>query len=144
MASSNPDSVRVSVFYAQATVTADCATAPKRATAVAAPQVWTVTLELPQGATVRDAVAASGLLVHLPGLAIEALDLGVFNRVCEAERQLEPGDRVEIYRPLQIDPKAARHLRVAARRKAEASARQSPRLATGGADAAEPGKSSQG
>ena len=96
------------------------------------PHLWVVDLQLPLGATVRDAVAASGLLQCLPGTPIEALDLGVFNRACTLERLLQPGDRVEIYRPLQIDPKAARHLRVAARRKADARARQEARAEGGG------------
>jgi len=118
------DLVRVDVVYAlpPGAARADAATSGGLPIAVAHPVV--VTVELAPGATVRDAVLASGLLQHLPGVAVDALDLGVFNRAARPERLLEPGDRVEIYRPLQIDPKAARHLRVAARRKAEARARQ--------------------
>lgn len=97
---------------------------PRPAATWAVPRLLCVTLDLPSGATASDAVRASGLLVHLPGIPIERLDLGVFNRPCPPDRVLAPGDRVEIYRPLRIDPKAARHLRVAARRKAESRARQ--------------------
>jgi putative ubiquitin-RnfH superfamily antitoxin RatB of RatAB toxin-antitoxin module len=90
-------------------------------------QVCVVDLDLPRGATVGDAVGASGLLAQLPGVALQTLDLGVFNRRCGPERALQDGDRVEIYRPLLIDPKAARHLRVAARRTEAARARQAAR-----------------
>jgi len=126
MAMSNPERLAVSVFYAPAPVAGAQPGAP-----AVAPRVFVVKLELAPGATVGDAVAASGLLVHFPGIAIEGLDLGVFNRACGPERRLLPGDRVEIYRPLQIEPKEARHLRVAARRKADARARQAPRGGAG-------------
>jgi putative ubiquitin-RnfH superfamily antitoxin RatB of RatAB toxin-antitoxin module len=95
-------------------------------------------VRLPAGASVRDAVVASGVLQAFPQLALGALDLGVFNRPCTPERLLHEGDRVEIYRPLLIEPKAARHLRVAARRQAEASARPGP--AAAGAAAPAPGR----
>jgi putative ubiquitin-RnfH superfamily antitoxin RatB of RatAB toxin-antitoxin module len=80
-------------------------------------------LTLPAGSRVGDAIVASGVLREFPELSIDTLDLGVFNRPCTPEQLLHEGDRVEIYRPLQIDPKAARHLRVAARRKADAGKR---------------------
>ena len=83
-------------------------------------------VKLAQGACARDAVIASGVLQAYPALRIDALDLGVFNRPCGLELVLKNGDRLEIYRPLQIEPKAARHLRVAARRKAESAARSAP------------------
>lgn len=132
------DPLRVDVVYAPRPDAggADGVTAGGVPAAVAHPLV--VTLELVPGATIGDAVLASGLLQHLPGVPIEALDLGVFNRAATAERLLEQGDRVEIYRPLQIDPKAARHLRVAARRKAEARARGAASGAVSGAAPAVP------
>jgi putative ubiquitin-RnfH superfamily antitoxin RatB of RatAB toxin-antitoxin module len=133
MAPSTPDCLRIQVVYAPPPEVPGAATAPAGGASVAAVRPWTVTLDLPRGATVRDAVLASGLLEHFPGMAMEALDLGVFNRACSPNRGLEHGDRVEIYRPLQIDPKAARHLRVEARRKADARARQLARTAAGGA-----------
>ena len=63
----------------------------------------TVRLELPPGATVREAVAASGL-PH--GNAF-----GVFGKRARPDQRLADGDRVEIYRPLEIDPKEARRRR---------------------------------
>lgn len=70
-------------------------------------------LRLPAGSTVAQAVAASGLLAEFPELAGTVLSLGVFGKlVAEPEQQvLRAGDRVEVYRPLLIDPKEARRLR---------------------------------
>jgi putative ubiquitin-RnfH superfamily antitoxin RatB of RatAB toxin-antitoxin module len=60
--------------------------------------------ELPEGATVRDAVRATGW--ELPPLAV-----GIWGRRVEAEQPLRDEDRVELYRPLLVDPKVARRER---------------------------------
>jgi putative ubiquitin-RnfH superfamily antitoxin RatB of RatAB toxin-antitoxin module len=71
-----------------------------------------VTLELPHGATVDDAVAHSGL-----GLADDVgrgrLACAIFGRRVDRDRPLVEGDRVEITRPLVCDPKIARRRRAA-------------------------------
>jgi len=69
-----------------------------------------VALDLPAGATVADAVAASGL-AERHGLAAAGLDLGVWCRPCTAAAALRDRDRVEIYRGLLVDPKEARRQR---------------------------------
>ena len=61
-----------------------------------------VKLDLPAGATVRDALAAAG---------IDAQRVGIFGKRVSADARLADGDRVEVYRPLQIDPKQARRQR---------------------------------
>lgn len=71
-----------------------------------------VRVELDQGATVEQAIRASGLLAEMPG----DLRCGVFGRLRNPGDVLFDGDRVEIYRALLADPKAARRAR-AARRK---------------------------
>jgi putative ubiquitin-RnfH superfamily antitoxin RatB of RatAB toxin-antitoxin module len=63
-------------------------------------------LDLPPGATVRDAVVASGLEADL-----EKGAFGVFGKRAALDRPLADGDRVEIYRPLAMDPKEARRRR---------------------------------
>jgi len=68
-------------------------------------------VELPAGATLRDAVVASGLLALEPSLSVDALDLGVFNNPRPAGTLVRAGDRIEVYRPLTVDPKAARRVR---------------------------------
>ncbi len=84
----------------------------------AARQVDQVHIELPAASTVRDALAASGLLA-LHGLAIDALQCGVWGRRCSLAQVLRDGDRVEIYRGLTVDPKEARRLRYKRQRKAK-------------------------
>lgn len=70
-----------------------------------------VAVLLPVGATLADAVAASGLLP--PGAT---LDLGVWGHRRPAQTLVRPGDRVEIYRSLTIDPKEARRIRAEVRK----------------------------
>lgn len=63
-------------------------------------------LTLPAGTTAGQAVAASGLQQRFPHLALEQLKLGIFAKPVKAERPLEDGDRVEVYRPILADPTA--------------------------------------
>jgi uncharacterized protein len=70
----------------------------------------TCTLQLPAGACVSDALRASGLLQR-HGLGLEGLKAGIWGRVHEVTAPLRDHDRVEIYRPLLVDPKEARRLR---------------------------------
>ena len=65
-----------------------------------------VSVELPAGATLRDALVASGF-----DLQVENHRYGIFGKRAELDQQLAEGDRVEIYRPLTMDPKEARRLR---------------------------------
>jgi uncharacterized protein len=69
-----------------------------------------VQLRLPEGARVRDAVIASGLCAR-HGLQPEAVETGVWGRRQLADSALRDRDRVELYRPLRVDPKEARRLR---------------------------------
>jgi putative ubiquitin-RnfH superfamily antitoxin RatB of RatAB toxin-antitoxin module len=66
-------------------------------------------VSLRQGSTVDDALRESGLLGEFP--EIGSLRKGVFGRPVEADAPLRDRDRVEIYRPLRTDPKAARRVR---------------------------------
>jgi uncharacterized protein len=75
---------------------------------------WVVAVELETGATLADALARSGLRETCPELAAGPVELGVFHRRQAPQTPLADGDRVEIYRPLQVDPKEARRLRAAA------------------------------
>jgi len=71
----------------------------------------TVRLDLPAGATVRDALACCGFEVDPKKQAF-----GVFGKRAPLEHPLADGDRVEIYRPLAVDPKEARRRRARRRR----------------------------
>lgn len=77
-------------------------------------------VDVAAGSSLADAVRVSGLLEAEPALAAQALDVGVFGRVRSADTVVRDGDRVEVYRPLTIDPKEARRVR------AEVRARVSP------------------
>ncbi|MCC1497052.1 RnfH family protein [Alcanivorax sp. 1008] len=72
-----------------------------------------ISLRVPVGATMYDAVQQSGIIGFFPELDIEHSSMGVFSKV-EANpkgRVLAEGERVEIYRPLIIDPKDNRKAR---------------------------------
>lgn len=73
-------------------------------------QVEERSLRLPSAATVADALQAAGLASQSDqgGAAY-----GIWGRVCAATTLLHPGDRVELYRPLTVDPKVARRERFA-------------------------------
>ncbi len=70
-----------------------------------------VTLRLDDGATIADAVRASGLADVFPEIDPGSTPAGIFGRRYPPTHRLRTGDRVEIYRPLQADPKARRRAR---------------------------------
>ena len=73
-------------------------------------QVLERTLQLPVGATLADAVQASALLA--PDLPLEQWPTcGIWGKVMAPTQVLRDGDRVELYRPLTVDPKVARRER---------------------------------
>ena len=74
-------------------------------------------LTLPVGATVADAIRASGVLDRRPEIAAAVPDVGIWGRACAVTQRLEDGDRVELYRPLTVDPKEARRVRAEVRRR---------------------------
>ena len=73
-----------------------------------------VTIDLPEGSTVMQAVEASGLLQKYPEIDPGGVNkLGVFAKLAKADTVLRDRDRVEIYRPLIADPKEVRRQRAA-------------------------------
>jgi putative ubiquitin-RnfH superfamily antitoxin RatB of RatAB toxin-antitoxin module len=78
-------------------------------------QQMIVALNLPEGATVEQAIHASDLLNRFPEIDAADIKAGIFGNVCKLEQPLKQGDRVEIYRPLLHDPKEARRQRAAKR-----------------------------
>jgi putative ubiquitin-RnfH superfamily antitoxin RatB of RatAB toxin-antitoxin module len=72
-----------------------------------------IRLRLPEGSTVQQAVAASGLLQKHPEIDPAVSKLGVFGKLSKADTPLRDRDRVEIYRPLIADPKEVRKQRAA-------------------------------
>ena len=88
--------------------------APLRVTVAYSPrprEVDLVELSLAAGATVIDALRASGLLERHPEIQLSEQKIGVWGKAAALDTPLRDGDRVELYRALQVDPKEARRLR---------------------------------
>ncbi|HWK54100.1 MAG TPA: RnfH family protein [Hyphomicrobiales bacterium] len=85
-----------------------------------------IALRVPPGTTALEAVRQSGISLEFPEIDPATAQLGIFSHPLDgkslplpAEYQLRAHDRVEIYRPLLADPKAARARRAAKARKAK-------------------------
>jgi putative ubiquitin-RnfH superfamily antitoxin RatB of RatAB toxin-antitoxin module len=74
-----------------------------------------IELELEAGATVADAIAAAQLAQRFPGVDFAAMRTGIWSRAAKPATLLGDGDRVELYRPLNADPKEMRRSRAAVR-----------------------------
>jgi len=72
-----------------------------------------LTLDVPGGATLREAIHHSGILERFPEIDLDKNRVGVFGKLRELDDTLGPGDRVEIYRKLIADPKEVRKQRAA-------------------------------
>lgn len=70
-----------------------------------------LSVELASNAQVIDAVQQSGILRHFPDIDEENLVVGIFGERVSLQSALKDGDRVEIYRPLQVKPMQARRRR---------------------------------
>lgn len=79
-------------------------------------KILTVLVE--PGTTALEATKRSGITTHFPELDLETSPMGIFGQTLGTkglapaqEYQVQPGDRIEIYRPLKADPKEARRRR---------------------------------
>ncbi len=63
--------------------------------------------------SVSDAIERSGVLQQFPNIDLAQQPVGINSRKVTFEALVEPGDRVEIFRGLHLDPMQARHLRAA-------------------------------
>ena len=75
---------------------------------------WCSELEMPAGATVADLLLRIAAIEPFCGLDLAVAALGIYGERVTPARVLEPQDRLEIYRPLNVDPKTARRQRAAA------------------------------
>lgn len=73
-----------------------------------------ISLRLPEGSTLKQALEASGLLEKYPEIDITKNKFGIFAKLSRLDTLLRNQDRVEIYRPLIADPKEIRKQRAAA------------------------------
>ena len=69
-----------------------------------------IALEVESGTTAVEAVKQSGIVAVFPEIDPDTNNMGIFGKAIKAPHthELREGDRVEIYRPLKIDPKQAR------------------------------------
>ena len=91
----NPEQIQVEVVYAL----------PQRN--------WSMPVTLAAGATLQQAIAASGILEQCPEIDLGKNRVGIYGKLQGLDTVLRTGDRVEIYRSLRLDPKEARRRRAA-------------------------------
>ncbi|MDR2853305.1 MAG: RnfH family protein [Burkholderiaceae bacterium] len=81
--------------------------------ALRAREVFETALKLPEGSCLLDAVRASALAAGDDALCVQTLTPGIWGQRASWEQVLCDGDRVELCRPLRVDPKTARRKRFA-------------------------------
>ncbi|MBS4097446.1 MAG: RnfH family protein [Sulfuricella sp.] len=64
--------------------------------------------DLPDGATVKDAIEKSGILKQFPEIDVATAKAGIFSKLVKLDSAVADGDRVEIYRPITCDPKTVK------------------------------------
>ena len=78
----------------------------------ALPHVQTLlVVDIPQGATLEDAIKISGALEKHPEIDLSSNKVGIFGKLSKLDTVLCDRDRIEIYRPLIADPKEVRRKR---------------------------------
>lgn len=66
-------------------------------------QVWH-DVNVPEGATVMEAIKISGILNEFPEINLKDQKVGIFGKITQLNMVIKGGDRVEIYRPITVDP----------------------------------------
>ena len=79
-----------------------------------------IQLEVDAGTTAIEAAEQSAMVERFDGLTLEGAKLGIFGKAVPNTHVMSAGERVEIYRPLLIDPKAVRKARAAEARERRA------------------------
>jgi len=72
-----------------------------------------IVVDVSPGTTAMQAAEQSGIVDRFKGLSLEGAKLGIFGKAVPATHEMSAGERVEIYRPLQADPKEVRKARAA-------------------------------
>lgn len=70
-----------------------------------------VSVTLQEAVSVEEAIITSGITDQFPEIDLLSMKVGVFGKVCSLDKMLKEGDRVEIYRPLLLNPMDARRNR---------------------------------
>lgn len=77
----------------------------------AANAIFTTSLSLKQGTTIKEAVELSGVMAKFPEIDLAKNQVGIYGKRKKLDDVFEHEDRIEIYRPLIIDPMEARRRR---------------------------------
>ncbi len=96
---------------AEVAAPADGLIAVELAWSAAPQQLQRLHLQLPVGSTALAALRASGLAAQLGADLLDSLTLALWGRTIAPDTMLRHQDRLELLRPLQVDPKEARRLR---------------------------------
>ena len=72
---------------------------------------WEIVLQVSAYANVALCIRRSGILETCPELKLEGMKIGIYSRKVGLDTVVKEGDRIEIYRPLLINPMEARRLR---------------------------------
>jgi hypothetical protein len=70
-----------------------------------------ISVRVPCGSTIKQAIDVSGVLEHFPEIDLIKQKVGIFSKPKKLTDVVHDGERIEIYRPLIIDPKEARRKR---------------------------------
>ncbi len=73
-------------------------------------QLW-MRLEVPNDSTVEQAIQLSGVLKLYPEINLATQKVGIFGKIATLETLVKDGDRVEIYRPITVDPQTVQRRR---------------------------------
>ena len=73
-------------------------------------QLW-MRLEVPDDSTVEQAIQLSGVLKLYPEINLSTQKVGIFGKIATLETPVKDGDRVEIYRPITVDPQTVQRRR---------------------------------
>ncbi len=76
---------------------------------------WLIPIEVEAGSTIEAAILCSGILRECPEIDLTKQKIGVFSQSRHLFAEVNEGDRIEIYRPLLIDPKEARRAKAKTR-----------------------------
>ena len=68
-------------------------------------------ITLAEGSTVADVIMKGDLASEFPGLVVDDAQAGIWGRPVDRDHIVKDGDRVELYRPLEMDPREARRLK---------------------------------
>ena len=78
---------------------------------------WALDVTLPSGSFISDALGAAAPAIETAGIEVDETSLAVFGRSAGINTRLHDGDRIELLRPLLVNPRDARATRASSARR---------------------------